>query len=345
MGPSLLSPRSHPLSQPVPGPEGRVPSGWLSYGGSRAPIIPPTSAHPNHPPVISVPGPQYVAPHQTLTFRVTATDPDGDAVTLSASNVPPHASFDSPSGTFTFTPTDDQVGMTFTVTFTATDSKGAQDSGNVDIHVVISSEQNGPIISVPPSPRFINVNNIDQFIVTATPQAPNCNVTLGATNLPTGATFDPATGTFTFAPNASQIGMSFRITFSATDCANRRSVGIVDEIVFGPSGPQTSNPNVCVPVSDLVFTNGCAAVRVPVTNESDASLSIDDIRLSDGTHFSIAGAPSGAIVIPARASIAIDVSFDGDNTAAVADKIVIRSGASTTEIALRNGMRRRATDH
>ena len=27
-GPKLLSPRSHPLSQPVPGPEGRVPPGW-----------------------------------------------------------------------------------------------------------------------------------------------------------------------------------------------------------------------------------------------------------------------------------------------------------------------------
>ena len=27
-GPKLLSPRSHPLSQPVPGPEGRVPSEW-----------------------------------------------------------------------------------------------------------------------------------------------------------------------------------------------------------------------------------------------------------------------------------------------------------------------------
>jgi len=307
--------------------------------------VTPSGAGANQPPVLSVPGPQFVAPHQTLTFRVAASDPDGDSVTLSASGVTPNATFDSTTGRFTFTPSDDQVRTTFPVTFTATDSKGAHTSRSVEVHVVSSAEQpRPPVLSVPPSPRFITVGTTDRFIVTATSQTPNCDTTLAASDVPPGATFDPATGIFTFTPDATQAGMTFHVTFSATDCAGLRSAAIVDEIVVG-SGPQT-NPsgNLCVPVSEIVFSNGCSAVRVPVTNDGDGDLSLSGITLSDGAHFRISGGPPTAIVLSPHESISIDVSFDGDGVGAH-DTVVIRwgdNGSSTSEISLRSMMKRRA---
>ena len=56
----------------------------------------------------------------TLSFVVTATDPDGDALTYSAGGLPAGASFDPATQQFTWTPGYDQAG-TYTVTFTAKD--------------------------------------------------------------------------------------------------------------------------------------------------------------------------------------------------------------------------------
>src|SRR5262249_17381925 len=67
----------------------------------------------NIAPTISVPGAQTVEAGSTLKLVVTASDPDGDSITLSASSVPSNASFDAGSGLFTFTPAPAQTGQVF----------------------------------------------------------------------------------------------------------------------------------------------------------------------------------------------------------------------------------------
>jgi hypothetical protein len=70
---------------------------------------------------------------QAVSFSVSATDPDGQQVTLSASNLPANASFSpnpavgvpTATGNFTFTPDFNQSGS-YAVTFTAQDAGGAQ---------------------------------------------------------------------------------------------------------------------------------------------------------------------------------------------------------------------------
>jgi len=67
-----------------------------------------------------------LAEDEALTVDVTATDPDGDAITtLTASGVPVGATFTpgigNTSGTLTWTPTVTQAGS-YTVTFTATNA-------------------------------------------------------------------------------------------------------------------------------------------------------------------------------------------------------------------------------
>jgi len=63
---------------------------------------------------------QTVDENRALTFGVEATDPDGDAITYSASGLPAGASFDPATRQFAWTPDYTQAGQ-YTVTFTASD--------------------------------------------------------------------------------------------------------------------------------------------------------------------------------------------------------------------------------
>ncbi len=83
-------------------------------------------------PVIQPIGNKSVNENSTLTFTVTATDPDGDPLTYSAQNLPAGAVFTS--NIFTWTPTYNQAGS-YQVTFIASDSQ-TTDSQTVTINVI-----------------------------------------------------------------------------------------------------------------------------------------------------------------------------------------------------------------
>ncbi|MFC1475387.1 hypothetical protein ACFLQW_00110 [Candidatus Zixiibacteriota bacterium] len=91
----------------------------------------------NDPPVLTVPGPQFVAPSGNLNFTVSATDPDWDAISLDAENLPLNATFDDhhdATGTFDFNPDGTQVGE-YDVTFIASDG----DLADTDfVHITVS---------------------------------------------------------------------------------------------------------------------------------------------------------------------------------------------------------------
>jgi hypothetical protein len=83
----------------------------------------------NDPPIINPIGPKSIEQGSVLSFAVTASDPNGDNVTLSATALPQNATFTTVtgdsvvSGTFTFAPSLSQVGN-FTATFRAVDDSG-----------------------------------------------------------------------------------------------------------------------------------------------------------------------------------------------------------------------------
>ena len=93
-----------------------------------------------HQPQINVNTSHYVDIGNTLVFTVSATDPDGDFITLEATSLPTNATFptvtgtSSTSGTFTFTPTMSQAG-TQTATFRASDGNTSPVSVTVQINI------------------------------------------------------------------------------------------------------------------------------------------------------------------------------------------------------------------
>ncbi|MBI3322044.1 MAG: S8 family serine peptidase [Candidatus Omnitrophica bacterium] len=83
-----------------------------------------TVANVNREPILPVIGPQTVSEGQPLSFTVTATDPDGDAVTYAASSLPAGAAIDAASGVFAWMPGFDQAGS-YTIIVTASDGEMA----------------------------------------------------------------------------------------------------------------------------------------------------------------------------------------------------------------------------
>jgi len=87
--------------------------GWATTGYSQ-----------NMPPVLDLIGAKFVEEGDMLEFRVSATDPEGDTIILSAENIPDNSSFvDScnGAGVFTFIPDHLQAGI-YEVVFIASDS-------------------------------------------------------------------------------------------------------------------------------------------------------------------------------------------------------------------------------
>jgi PKD repeat protein len=88
---------------------------------------------------LTLPGPQTVAPGETLTFTVSASDLTipGENVTISAQGLGSNMALDPSSGVFTFTPSRDQMGQKFYISFSASDADNpsASISGTLIIHV------------------------------------------------------------------------------------------------------------------------------------------------------------------------------------------------------------------
>jgi hypothetical protein len=89
----------------------------------------------NRPPVLSnITSPKLVNELDLLTFKPTATDPDGDAVTFSLQNAPAGAKI-TPAGLFTWRPTEAQGPGSYNITVRVTDPGALFDSQVVTVNV------------------------------------------------------------------------------------------------------------------------------------------------------------------------------------------------------------------
>ena len=88
----------------------------------------------NRPPELASIGNKTVGEGQSLSFTVSATDPDGDALTYSASNLPSGAGFTPSTRTFSWTPGYDQAGSYLGVRFEVSDGS-LTDSEEITITV------------------------------------------------------------------------------------------------------------------------------------------------------------------------------------------------------------------
>jgi hypothetical protein len=77
----------------------------------------------DRPPVLNAIGNRNANEESKLSFVLSASDPDGGALTYSASNLPPGATFDTTTRTFSWTPGYGQAGVYADVHFEVSDGK------------------------------------------------------------------------------------------------------------------------------------------------------------------------------------------------------------------------------
>lgn len=182
-------------------------------------------------PTLAAIGNKSVDENATLTFSISASDPDGDPITYSVTGLPSGASFSS--RTFRWTPAHGQAGN-YQVTFIASDGQN-QDSQTITITVI--KVNRAPVLSEI-GDRSVDQDHALTFNVTAS-DPDGDPIAYSASGLPAGATL--AGGTFSWTPSASQVG-PHHITFVASDGDLQDSRTAT--IFVASTGPDSTAPTV-----------------------------------------------------------------------------------------------------
>jgi hypothetical protein len=188
----------------------------------------------NNPPVFTNIGNQTVSENQTLSFTLSAIDPDGDTLTYSAANLPTGATFNPSTHEFSWTPGYSDAGNYENIEFTVTDS-GSPMELDVELITITVGDVNRAPEFVSPGAQEVQEDNLLSFTVSAS-DPDNDAITLSATNLPIGATFNTTTGEFSWTPTLSQEGI-YTVTFTATDNGLPVETGTVDVVITVGDNP------------------------------------------------------------------------------------------------------------
>jgi len=180
-----------------------------------------TISQQNRPPVLAHIGNRQVNEGVLLSFNISASDPDGDTLTYSASNLPQGATFNPTTKTFSWTPTYQQAGTYPNVHFEVTD--GAL-SDSEDITITVNNVIGSPVLD-PIGNKSVNENTLLTFGVNATDPEGD-PLTYSASNLPQGATFNATTKTFSWTPSYDQAGIYPNVHFEVRDSSSSDSEDI-----------------------------------------------------------------------------------------------------------------------
>jgi ELWxxDGT repeat protein len=175
----------------------------------------------NQAPVLAPIANHSVNEQATVTFNASATDPDlpSNTLTYSLIGAPAGATIDSSTGAFSWTPTEAQGSGTYTFNVRVTDNGTPALFAEQAVKITVNEVNQAPVLA-PIADQAVSQGVALGFTVAGTdgdtgPGARNV-VTYSATNLPAGATLDPATGVFAWTPTAAQEG-THSVTFIVTD--------------------------------------------------------------------------------------------------------------------------------
>ncbi len=217
-----------------------------------------------------------------LTAQVFDDLPDGDTVTFEVAGLPTGLSINPTTGEITGTlPIDTSLNGPYVVTVRAVDQQGAQ----TETMFTIAVNNPQPEVTSLPDVTYNDSDTVSLNVVSVFFDPDGDNLTYSVTGLPTGLTFDPATGLVsgTLPASTSQSG-PFNITVTANDGEG----GVIStEFVIA-----VNNPN---PVGQsLADTGGLAGTEI----DPIAAAGVFSDPDGDLLTFSATGLPPGLIFNP-----------------------------------------------
>jgi Tol biopolymer transport system component len=172
----------------------------------------------NRAPVISSIGNKSVDQGHALSFTVSATDPDGDALTYSASNLPAGATFNSGTHVFSWTPTSTQVGTYSNVGFTVTDNGTPAASTTQSITITVNPLPTVTTTSLADGTKTVAYS---QFLTASGGTAPLTWAIISG-SLPPGLSLNSSTGEISGTPTqAGNSSFTVRVTDSYSETASK----------------------------------------------------------------------------------------------------------------------------
>ena len=243
----------------------------------------------NLPPTLAPIQNQSVRGGQTLSFTVSASDPDLPAQTLTFSfpfGGPPGASIDPTTGAFTWTPPAGLPAATESVTVQVTDSGGLSALQSFTIDVAAS---NTPPLLSPVAPQTINEGVALALNLSATDtDQPAQVLTFSAeSGAPPGLSVSPA-GALSWTPTEAQGPGNYQVTVRVTDNGNPPlSATQVVSITVN----EVNTPPVLAAIADQTVRAGNALTFTASATDSDLPPNVLAFSLG-------AGAPPGAAIDP-----------------------------------------------
>lgn len=239
------------------------------------------------PPSLDSIGPRSVVEGSVLTFRIHATDPDGDQMTFSVANNPPNSSLidsGNGAGSFAFSPSFVQAGH-YPVTFKVTDATGKPDSELVDLNVTEAGNQPPVLYPLPDTTEPVVGDSFRLHVRATDPDGPS--IILTVSGLPNHAAFFDSGGgggLFTFAPDSTQADSVYPVTFTASDGSLSDDEMVAMKVIsFVPgdaSGDGVVSLGDVVFILNYLFRNGPAPVP---TMAGDLNCS-GDVELGDAIY-------------------------------------------------------------
>ena len=243
----------------------------------------------NRAPVLDQIGNRVADENSLLEFTISATDPDGDGLTFSTSDLPDDASFDPVTRTFSWTPSFDQAGIYPGIYFEVYDSE-LSDWENITI--TVNNINRAPVLD-PVGDRSVNENALLEFTISASdPDA--AALSYCSVNLPNGAVFDPHSQAFSWTPSFDQSGTYHDIQFKVNDSS------------------LTDHENITIVVSNI----NRPPVLDQITNRSVNEGSLLEFNLTatdpdgDDLAYDASNLPDGAVFYPGTGTFSWTPSFD-----------------------------------
>ncbi|TWU37529.1 tRNA nuclease WapA precursor [Novipirellula aureliae] len=285
----------------------------------------------NRPPLITS-TPDFTAVAGALyQYPVTATDLDGDAVTLSLTGPPAGMTMDA-SGVIRWTPSGTTTG-TFPITVVATDAVGAISTQTYVLAVAVNTPPQ--ITSTPPA--SVAGGAVYRYAVKAV-DAENDPLVYSLENAPAGMTIDRV-GLIRWQTSASELGTKTFTVRVTDDFGQSATQEVTVNVVADSEAPKVSIRLLSGPTVDL---NSSYVVQVTATDNvgvEKLSLKVDgqDKPLSASGRVELSAAELGSVELVATATDAANNMGSANATVSVVDPASNNYNPADTTLPPRTG--------